>query len=726
MYGTERTNVKPGGPNTVRSFRTGALICLISATAHAQSPALLESVRVHRADATTRAHEELQACTTAKCPDQARLALLNGVLALSDGDATTAVQLMSANRPPRGLEAIHGWYFGEAQAWAAQSAAAVKTLQKARKAAPAWLSTRIDRRLAELYVELKQPEKATALLDVDPDVSTSPELLLTRALAREAARQPTARADWKTLALRFPAHPHGQRARARLLELNDWKLTFDEQLSRANALLNAGATEAALEALNALSPEKNDARARVALFKGQALLTRGKERDAEAKKELTFAAQGTPGVAAQAVMTLARRAMRLSDHAGAREWFKKLDETWPNDGGADEAHYLGAWLAMTSLEFDTAVKEFASFEEHHPESKKRDEARWFRGFSLFRAKKYAESREVLATLARDFPRSSLVPQALYWATRAAQLAPAPDAGAPVVDFAAEFRTVLAGFPGTFYAVLAVERLHELGQPADLPFTNAPRSLKVKTPAGLELATSLARTGLYRDAALEVTRAVSAMPTSEALNWGHALQALGDFAAAHAIAARYLWGPVYTQRSPEALALMYPRAFQASVEAWSKENQLEPALAWAIMRRESAFAPDVTSVADARGLMQLIPPTARNVTQRLKLPDTDEAELYSPDWNVRLGTWYLHALMDRLQHPTLVAGAYNGGPDAVAKWARERGGEPLDQWVEEIPYKETRGYVKQVTTDLFIYRQLYGTPRTPLSLSLPVPNEGVNF
>ncbi|MBL8911938.1 MAG: lytic transglycosylase domain-containing protein, partial [Archangium sp.] len=348
-------------------------------------------------------------------------------------------------------------------------------------------------------------------------------------------------------------------------------------------------------------------------------------------------------------------------------------------------------------------------------------------FSLIRSKKYVEAREVASSLSKDFPKSSLVPQSLYWAARSAELAVGtPDAG-PAVDLVAEYRAVLNGFPGTFYGLLASERLAGLGVEAALPFTTEPKELKVKRPPGLELAALLARTGLYRDVAAEVTRALAAMPAADALTWGHALQGLGDFGAAHTLAARHLWGAVYTQRTPEALALMYPRAFRNSVESWASQHELEPALAWAIMRRESAFAPEVTSVADARGLMQLIPPTASNVCANLKLPPADAAELYSPDWNIRLGTWYLKALMKRLQHPTLVAAAYNGGPDAVAKWAKERGSEPLDQWVEEIPYKETRGYVKQVTADLFIYRQLYKFEQKRLSLVIPPPSDqGVNF
>lgn len=694
-----------------------------------QSEALLEAVRVHRDGVAAQARGELDACAARKCSDLARLSLLTGVLELSEGNAADATTRLASTKAPKGLEAIHGWYLGEAQAWSNARAAAVKTLQKARKTAPSWLQPRIDRRLAELFLELGDAAKARALLDADPDVGKLPELLYTRALAREASRLTAlARGDWKALALRFPAHPHGVDARARLVAANAWTLTVDEQLSRAQALLNAGDARGCLTALDELTEQlKPELRAKVALLRGQALLSRGRERDAEAQAQLAIAAGGPPAIAAQALLASAKRLMRLQDNAGARKAFRQLDDTWPADPNADEAGYLAAWLAMNSGDFDAAVADFTAFETRHPDSKRRDEARWFRGFSLVRAKRFAAARDVLLTLAQDFPKSSLVPQALYWAARSAQLGGAPADAGPAVDVVAEYTALVSGFGGTFYGLLASERLAELQVEAPLPFAVEPKPLVVKRPAGLELAASLARTGLFRDAAAEVARAVAAMPAAEALTWGHALQSLGDFGTAHSLAARHLWGAVYTQRTPEALALMYPRAFRQSVETWAGKHDIEPALAWAIMRRESAFAPEVTSVADARGLMQLIPPTAKSIAETLRLPPADPAELYAPEWNIRLGTWYLRALQDRLNHPTLVAAAYNGGPSSVARWAKERGDEPLDQWVEEIPFKETRGYVKQVTTDLFIYRQLYGGPKARLSLTVPQPGtSGVDF
>lgn len=729
MYGSQSEKVKPGAALfETRFLRISIFLTLSSVPAGAQSDALLEAIRVHRPEAAALAKAELDACHPPQCTARERLSLITGFLELSEGNAPLASRRL-AGKAPKGLEAFHGWYFGEAQAWAGRKSLAVQTLIRAKKMAPAWLNRRIDRRLAELYVSLGDPAKARVILDADPDVARTPELLLTRALARRASKLfALARADLKALAVKFPSHPHGESAKAQLEADGTWKPTFEEHLERAQGLLASGAARECLSALgapDAPGARTDEAKARLALLSGQALLSLGPERAEEAKAQLRIAAQGPAPVASQALITLAKRLMRLQDHQGARAAFRGVDEKFPNSSAADEAGYLAAWLTMTSGELDAAVAEFIAFETKHFDSRRRDEARWFRGYSLFRAKRYAEARDVLLTLPGDFPKSSLVPQALYWATRAGQLMDRADAGTPV-DVVAGYQMVANGFPGTFYALLATERLEELSVMPPTPFAVAPKSLSVKRPAGLELATLLARTGLFQDAGQEVSRVLAGVSASDALTWGHALQSIGDFGAAHTLAARHLWGAVYTQRAPEAVALMYPRAYQTSVEPWAKQHGIEPWLAWAIMRRESGFSPQVTSFADARGLMQIIPPTAKGIALELKIQPADDAELYSPDWNIRLGTWYLHALAERFGHPTLVAAAYNGGPSTVARWATERSDLPLDQWVEEIPYKETRGYVKQVTTDVFIYRQLYSGERRRLPMTVPVPTKGIDF
>ena len=292
----------------------------------------------------------------------------------------------------------------------------------------------------------------------------------------------------------------------------------------------------------------------------------------------------------------------------------------------------------------------------------------------------------------------------------------------------EYKAIIKMYAATFYSLLSQERLRELEQVPPPVFASPPSTPTNAPKVDLSLAKALYATGLLRDANEEALRIGASVRTSdEAIALGHAFIALGEYGAAHALAARLLWGPVYSAQDPEALGLMYPRAFRDAVEELSTEVKIDPFFTWSIMRRESAFRPEVISAADARGLMQVIPPTARAIAKELKLEQPAPDDLYNPQLNVQFGTWYLSALWERFGHPVLVAAAYNAGPTPVLRWASARGALPLDEWVEEISIKETRAYVKQVAADLFIYRALYGAPAGRIAMTIPVPKPtGVSF
>jgi soluble lytic murein transglycosylase len=143
------------------------------------------------------------------------------------------------------------------------------------------------------------------------------------------------------------------------------------------------------------------------------------------------------------------------------------------------------------------------------------------------------------------------------------------------------------------------------------------------------------------------------------------------------------------------------------------NTIEPELALAIMRQESAFDARAVSSAGARGLMQLISPTAQGVAKVLKLPFDRDRLTQDPDYNIRLGTRYLGDLVDQFGGSYVLAiAAYNAGPARVRSWSRN-GGDPrkgaLDivDWIEMIPLSETRDYVQRVIENLEVYRARNG-------------------
>jgi len=126
-----------------------------------------------------------------------------------------------------------------------------------------------------------------------------------------------------------------------------------------------------------------------------------------------------------------------------------------------------------------------------------------------------------------------------------------------------------------------------------------------------------------------------------------------------------------------------------------------------MREESGYRPEVISVSGARGLLQLMPSTAEVVAADAGMAGISPAALFVPDVNIRLGTRYLSQLRRRFDgNPAAAIGSYNAGPHAVERWLGKRDGADDDEWVEAIPYDQTRAYVKRVLRSVHAYRVLY--------------------
>ena len=144
---------------------------------------------------------------------------------------------------------------------------------------------------------------------------------------------------------------------------------------------------------------------------------------------------------------------------------------------------------------------------------------------------------------------------------------------------------------------------------------------------------------------------------------------------------------------------FPTAYSDSILKHAKAVKVEPEWAFAITRRESAFMPDANSSAGAKGLMQVMPNTAKYLEKKR----VKNALLFKPDFNIELGTRYLRYLLGRMgNNPVLATASYNAGWRRVQNWLPKTNDVPFDVWVESIPYKETREYVKAVLT----YKQIY--------------------
>ena len=153
-------------------------------------------------------------------------------------------------------------------------------------------------------------------------------------------------------------------------------------------------------------------------------------------------------------------------------------------------------------------------------------------------------------------------------------------------------------------------------------------------------------------------------------------------------------------------MFYPLGYAQEVETEARRNGLDPAFVAAVIREESSYDPKIVSPVGARGLMQLMPDTARLVARDVgEAYDQDPTTLHDVRLNIRLGTRYLAALRQQFGEPALVAAAYNAGPHRVVRWWAARGSDDLEEWIEAIPFDETRGFVKRVLTSWEEYRRL---------------------
>ncbi|NBX84904.1 MAG: hypothetical protein EBQ95_04750 [Gammaproteobacteria bacterium] len=159
-----------------------------------------------------------------------------------------------------------------------------------------------------------------------------------------------------------------------------------------------------------------------------------------------------------------------------------------------------------------------------------------------------------------------------------------------------------------------------------------------------------------------------------------------------------------------VSIRFPVKYYGVVQQRAKHLNLDPAYIYAIIRQESAFHPEIKSSVGARGLMQMMPRTAKHISRHYRIPYQHEKQLYMPQKNIELGTIYLSHLAKIFEkHPVLMAAAYNAGPQSVHRWIRQNPTPDMTVWIETLPFKETRNYVKNIVAFQTIYQHRLHEP-----------------
>lgn len=459
-----------------------------------------------------------------------------------------------------------------------------------------------------------------------------------------------------------------------------------------------------------------------------------------ARKELEKAVATIPAGQdrAEAMYWLGRSQARLDDYRAAHVTYVRLRKQYPRVKWSREALFKQGLMSLERKELDKSASYFALYAKSYPRAGDADEAVWYTGWSQFRAKKYAASEATFRRLMTRYPSSSLVARARYWTGRGQLLSGKKEQGIETLTRLAEEEML------TYYGLLAAGALAESGvellppeaaeeeiaavdedaeagdeAPHASDATSAPAepSDEIETvvpPANYRFhvtrAKTLVRLGFQQEAALELTAARHAAEMRI-----HKLEL-----ARLALDAEYYHGAMYIARtalgdeldsndpSSEVYQLAYPKAFGRFVLSYADQYEYKPSMLWAIMREESTFRPEVVSPVGAIGLLQIMPYTGQEIADGLGVKGFTAERLYDPEINIGFSAWYVRKLLSRYGgNEALAIGSYNAGPDAMDRWLKARGELALDEFVEEIPYTETRRYVKRVLMSYGIYETLYG-------------------
>jgi soluble lytic murein transglycosylase len=423
---------------------------------------------------------------------------------------------------------------------------------------------------------------------------------------------------------------------------------------------------------------------------------------------------GGPRVAAPAGLLLARDRARRGNDAEAVRILDQLVRRYPQSGEAEEAAYVAARLQLDQGKEADARRRLARIARRRAGAHASD-ARWTVAWLSYR-RELPDAAERFAEFTASADSDAQRAQGLYWQSRVAE----PRAAGVFL------RRVVEIDPLGYYGLLARQRLGQV-DPEPPPFPPAaPPPQGDPLPARLALAADLFRLGLLAEAGAEADRFVRQRP-------GQAALALPVYERAQrydrslALAQSLLgWKTPRPDADPALLEGAYPAAYAPQVGSSAARARVDPYLLLAVARRESLFKPDTRSAAGAVGLMQLLPATARRAAIVLGRPAPTDADMAEPRTAIDLGAWYLSELLGRFGDPAIAAAAYNAGPRVAAPWATRGAGQPLDRWVEEIPYRETRTYVKVVLGAWSAYRILAGGSAPALSDAVPAPKPGAAF
>jgi soluble lytic murein transglycosylase len=396
------------------------------------------------------------------------------------------------------------------------------------------------------------------------------------------------------------------------------------------------------------------------------------------------------------------------DNAQAIEYFKRVTERYPTSPYVDRAQYASADIYEFFGDKDKAIQLYSELPKRFPRSQVRDDATWRLAWLYYRSGELPAAFLAFGDLAGRSGDNSWRTAALYWQARTAEKSGDLESAKKLL------RQIAGGGEESYYQALALRALERLGVPIEEPKagkvssgTEADPPLNPEFSFHLARARELAAMSLNRLAAAELDEANRHSRKQARLR----SLLMREYFRAQAYGRSLTVANQVPASNGERDLYRFPLAYWDTIQQKAQERGLDPFLILALIRQESLFDPQARSPAFALGLMQLLPSTAGRVAKQVGLEPPSNEKLFEPEVNLTLGTQYLKDLLLRYSNDWFKAiAAYNAGEAAVDRWGKEIVTDDIEEFVERIPYVETRGYVKLVMRNHRIYKKLYETQR----------------
>lgn len=584
------------------------------------------------------------------------------------------------------------------------------------------------------------------------DLCPEAGLGLGKALAADSRITQAVKA-YQEVNINYPGSPADQEAQKALEELKLCgadipELTPDETYERARNLFKANQNDKAYDAFMTVLnrepayPQKAD----ILLRAGISLFRLGKRSDAVSVLEQTMKENPPQRHGAEALKWLGKVYSRLGRKEDAVGSYLKIIASYPESEWADDALFLIGNIYRESNDLKKALKFYDRLANNYPDSKFADSAIWWKAWAYYTSGDFKNTEQTLQELILRYPRSFLVPQSLYWQGKAAEKR------ANKSRAAGYYRRLMVRGPYTYYGHRASEKLLNMDVSTLAVAENAPdeENGNTRDPLSFDLqdpsdadgppvwteeavkalsaepsfkkTLELMHLGMKTEAAAELWALQEKIPRSRGglLGLSKAFFELGDYYRSLILVLRnyerYLEGAA-RETSEDFWLLAYPQGYWDTILAYSRKYGQDPYFVAAIIREESQFHAQALSPAGARGVMQVMPATGEWVAQSIRLRGFDRSKLFDSDTGINIGTWYISHLMKRFKgDPLFVSAAYNAGPEAVLSWLEKNGnGADRDEFIESIPFSETRGYVKKVLRNYAEYKRIYGKTAPTVSL-----------